>query len=116
MTVPLTLPLLLTATLLTGCASRPSIYQWGSYEEQVYKMYSAPETTSPKDQIAALEADLDKAFAANRPLPPGHHAHLGFLYFQDGQLDRAVASFETEKRLFPESRAYMDRLIARTRP
>lgn len=116
MKVVLTLPLLLAATLLTGCASRPGLYQWGSYEDQVYKMYSAPETTSPKAQIAALEADLEKARAANRPLPPGHHAHLGFLYFQDGQLDRAVASFETEKRLFPESRAYMDHLIARTRP
>ncbi len=116
MKVVLTLPLLLAATLLASCASRPGLYQWGSYEDQVYKMYSAPETASPKEQIAALEADLEKARAANRPLPPGHHAHLGFLYFQDGQLDRAVASFETEKRLFPESRAYMDRLIARTRP
>ena len=33
--------LLLAATLLAGCVARqPLLYQWGSYENQIYAMYS----------------------------------------------------------------------------
>jgi hypothetical protein len=49
-------------------------------------------------------------------VPPGYHAHLGFLYFQVGKPDQALQSLQTEKALFPESTVYMDRLIARIKP
>ncbi len=101
------------AALMTGCAHQQGLYQWGSYEEQIYSMYSDGGKSSPQEQLQKLEGDIEKARAANKPLPPGHHAHLGYLYFQTGKLDQAVAAFETEKLLFPESRPYMDRLIAR---
>lgn len=108
-------PLLLSMLVLacTGCASHASLYQWGSYEDQVYAMYADTGKSSPQEQILKLEADAEQARAANRPLPPGHHAHLGYLYYQSGMTDRALASFDTERRLFPESRPYMERLIAR---
>ena len=107
--------LVLSALLLTACANQSGLYQWGSYEDQIYAMYSSPGKSSPDEQIAALEADGEKARAKNRTPPPGHYAHLGYLYFQTGKPDQAVASFETEKVLFPESSAYMDRLISRIR-
>lgn len=106
---------LLAAMLATGCATQPSLYQWGSYENQVYAMYADGGKTSPQEQIGKLESDVEKARAANRPLPPGFQAHLGYLYFQTGKLDQAIAAFETEKLLFPESRPYMDRLIAQAK-
>lgn len=108
------LPAMLAAMLATGCATQnQGLYQWGSYEDQIYAMYSEGGKVSPQEQIAKLEENLEKARAANRSLPPGYHAHLGYLYFQTGLLDKAAAAFETEKLLFPESRSYMDRLIAR---
>jgi len=76
-------------------------------------MYNTAAKTSPQEQLATLEADGEKALAANRTLPPGYYAHLGYLYFETGNPERAVASFQNEKTLFPESRSYMDRLIAR---
>ena len=109
------LSLAVTAATLTACANQQSLYQWGSYEDQVYAMYSSPGKSSPEEQIAKLEADGEKARAQSRTPPPGHYAHLGYLYFQTGKLDQALASFETEKVLFPESRPYMDRLIGRLR-
>lgn len=113
----ITLPtMLLVAALATGCATQPGLYQWGSYEDQIYAMYADGGKSSPQDQLIKLESDAEKARAANKPLPPGHHAHLGYLYFQTGRLDQAIAAFETEKLLFPESRPYMDRLIARAKP
>jgi len=104
-----------SVVMLTACANQQGLYQWGSYEDQVYAMYSSPGKSSPDEQIAKLEADGEKARAQGRTPPPGHYAHLGYLYFQTGKLDQAVASFETEKVLFPESRPYMDRLIGRIR-
>ncbi len=105
--------LVAAAVMMTGCAQQQGLYHWGSYEDQIYAMYSSPGKSSPDEQIAKLEADSEKARAKSRTPPPGHYAHLGYLYFQTGKLDQAVASFETEKVLFPESRPYMDRLIGR---
>lgn len=107
-------PVLMLAAALTGCAG-PRLYQWGSYEEQVYAMYSDSGKISLEEQLQHLEQDYQKARAANRPVPPGYHAHVGYLYFQLGKADQALQSFETEKALFPESAVYMDRLIARIR-
>lgn len=110
----LTLMTLSAVLVLTGCASnQTSLYQWGSYENQIYAMYSDSGKSSPEQQIAELEDDYQKARAANRQLPPGYHAHLGYLYFQTGKADMALQSFNTEKALYPESAQYMDRLIAR---
>jgi len=94
---------------LSGCATRPlPLYQWGSYQTQVYAQYNDPGKVPVEAQIEALEADYQKARAANRPVPPGYHAHLGYLYFQKGQVEQAMQSFQTEKTLFPESATYMD--------
>ena len=106
--------LLLAATALSACAPRkPLLYQWGSYNEQIYAMYHDPGKVPPEQQLQDLERDYQKARAANRPVPPGYHAQVGYLYFQLGKIDQALQSFETEKALFPESTVYMDRLIAR---
>ncbi len=100
--------------LLTGCANQQSsLYQWGNYENQVYAMYSDAGKTSAEEQILKLEADFEKAKAANKSVPPGYHAHLGFLYYQTGKAGMAIQSLNAEKALFPESSIYMDRLIAR---
>ena len=103
------------AVFCTACAiQKPQqIYYWGSYEQQIYAMYSAPGKSSPEQQLEKLEADYQKARAANKPVPPGYNAQVGFLYFQLGKTDQALKSFETEVALFPESKIYMDRLIER---
>ncbi len=105
--------ILLAATVLVGCAGKPLLYEWGSYEEQIYAMYSDTGKAPIEKQLEDLESDYQKARAADRPVPPGYHAHVGYLYFQLGKVDQAVQSFVTEKTLFPESTVYMDRLIAR---
>jgi len=104
---------LAAAALLAGCARKPLLYEWGSYEEQVYAMYSDTGKVPVEEQLENLERDYQVARAANKPVPPGYHAHVGYLYFQLGKVDQALQSFETEKTLFPESTIYMDRLIAR---
>ncbi len=102
---------LMCAALLTGCAANTSkqLYHWEGYQQQVYEHFK--NETGPQEQIAALEASLQKARAADRLPPPGFHAHLGMLYAQVGKADQVRQEFETEKTLFPESAPYMDFLM-----
>lgn len=105
---------IVSTSLLTACVSpTPSLYQWGSYEQQVYALYNDPGKAPSEQQIQKLEEDYQKARAINKAVPPGFHAHLGYLYFGVGKLDQARQSFATEKSLFPESAVYMDRILAK---
>ena len=106
--------LFLLASILVGCVHRPpALYQWGSYEDQIYAMYTDPGKVPLEGQLHALESDYQSMRDSSTSAPPGFHAHLGYLYFQTGNLDQALQSFQTEKSLFPESTVFMDRLIAR---
>jgi hypothetical protein len=98
--------------LLTGCAA-PGLYSWGHYEAVVYATYAKPGAVPPERQIELLEQDYQKARSENKPVPPGFHAHLGYLYYQLGRLEEARREFETEKARFPESVVFIDRLLAR---
>lgn len=103
------------ASLLTGCAA-PTTYYWGHYEDQVYTMYSTPDKATAEMQVLKLEEDYQKARSRNKPVPPGFHAHLGYLYFQLGKADEAKREFQTEKANFPESEVFMNRLLANLEP
>lgn len=96
--------------VLAGCASAPQpLYHWEGYQQQVYERFES--SSSTEEQIAVLEASVQHARAADRPLPPGFHAHLGMLYADIGKLDQVRQQFETEKSLYPESTTYMDFLL-----
>ena len=104
--------LLSLIALFAGCAP-PTKYSWGQYEDLVYDFYAKPGQTPPERQVEKLEEDYQKARSANKPVPPGWHAHLGYLYYELGKTDQAKQQFETEKASFPESAVYMDRLLAK---
>ena len=97
--------------LLAGCGSL-TLYTWGHYEPLIYVSYAAPGKVPPELQVERLEEDYQKARATNKRMPPGWHAHLGYLYYQIGRLDQAAQEFATEKADFPESEVFMDRLLA----
>jgi hypothetical protein len=104
--------LLAALCALNACASR-DVYYWGHYEGLVYDMYAKPGEADPGTQVAQLTEDIDKAHAAGKPVPPGVHAHLGYVYYQQGNLGGAEQEFQTEKTLFPESASFIDGLLQR---
>lgn len=104
---------LCAAAALAGCATPPpTLYTWGSYEEMIYATHAEPGKLSPESQVNILEKDYQQARAANKRMPPGWHAHLGYLYYQLGKPDQAREELITEKAEFPESTAFVDRLLA----
>lgn len=102
--------LLALPLMLAGCKS-PDVYYWGHYQQVVYDQYDKPGKASPEQLSALLEEDLHKAASANKPVPPGFHAQLGYLYALSGKTDQARQQYELEKQQFPESAVFMDRLL-----
>jgi hypothetical protein len=101
------------AATLAGCAAEPrTLYTWGSYEQLIYDTHASPGKVAPQQQVEILEKDYQQARAANQRMPPGWHAHLGYLYYQLGKADQARQELLTEKAEFPESAVFMDRLLA----
>lgn len=97
---------------LVGCAAGPQpLYSWGSYTQQTYLMYNAPEKAMPNAQITKLEAEIEKAKGKNLAVPPGLYAHLGLLYLQENNAQKATEYFQLERQVYPESTVLMDRLL-----
>ena len=110
-TLPVFVFAFMFVALLSGCATAPpTLYQWESYEAQVYAHLKGE---SPEAQIEAMERDLEKIRAGGKTPPPGFYAHLGLLYVESGNDAKAVDCFETEKRRFPESAAFMNFLLGK---
>ena len=76
-------------------------------------MYLKPGNTSLTDQILQMEEQIEQADAEGKPVPPGLHAHLGYLYANDGDDEAAVIHFQREKEEFPESTDFIDGILQR---
>ena len=101
------------ALLAAGCATpAPNRYAWGSYEDLIYVAAVKPGTLPPEAQIEQLEKDRLAARATHQRLPPGWHAHVGYLYYQTGRADLAREELLAEKTEFPEAATFVDRLLA----
>lgn len=100
---------ILTLALLAGCAPQ-SKYAWGGYDSSLYDYYKTPAqaesfTASLQDTIASADANAQR-------VGPGIHAEYGYMLMLQGKKTEAVASYEREKKAWPESTRFMDLMIA----
>lgn len=94
-------------------ACQTTLYDWGTYEASVFKMYSSREDFSAAGEVDRLQKEVERSRKHNRLLPPGKMAHLGYLYLLTGDSENARRCFESEKELFSESEHFMDFLLAK---
>ena len=112
-TVRITLVCVAALAFLSACASKPPLYQWGAYEDLIYDMYAKPGKAEPGVQIVKLTEDIERAHAEGKRVPPGVHAHLGYMYYTQGNAAAAAQEFATERELFPEAGTFIDGMLAR---
>lgn len=101
--------LLVCGLLLTGCATRNSMYQWGGYDAMLFQSYKNPEKAVEFRQ--GLELHITKMEQSQQKTAPGLYAELGTLYLQAGDSTKAVAMYTKERDAWPESKGLMDTLI-----
>ncbi|WP_088280220.1 DUF4810 domain-containing protein [Ideonella sp. A 288] len=98
---------------LSACATPTKpIYQWGGYQSALYN-YLKGNVSDPGAQIQQLEAQAQRTLEAGAATPPGLHGHLALLYSKVGDDANALRHLEAERKLFPESAAYIDFLLKR---
>jgi hypothetical protein len=76
-------------------------------------MYVLGDESDPASQTAILEEDISRSQAEGKRVAPGVHAHLGFLYYSQGDVPAAREQFLNERKLFPESATFIDGIIKR---
>lgn len=103
-------PLLGAAVLaLSGCAAQP-LYQWGRYDELLYRSYK--DAAQVETLRTRLEAHLTALQTSRATVPPGLYADLGTLYLQKGDATMARAYYVKERDARPESRVLMESMIS----
>lgn len=98
---------------LASCGGTRSLYAWGEYEESVFTVCAQPDAIDVGREVERLVQLVKASAEAKVDVAPGVHAHLGYLYSLQGDLDTATAAFLSEKELYPESTVFIDGLLAR---
>lgn len=115
--IPPLLSLVTVAALLSACdpgPKKPTLdYRWGAYEGLVYDMYANPGKATPVLQIERLAAQIEQTRSRGEPVPPGVHAHLGYMQYISGNIDAALIEFDEERAAYPESATFIDGISRR---
>ncbi len=102
------------AALLLACSCQsPSRYGFEGYRPSVFAVTANEDEADIDAAIAQLNETVERTLMDDRIVPPGMHAHIGFLYALRGDIDTAVAAFESEKELYPESTVFIDGMLRR---
>ena len=99
--------------MLSGCAQQnPPLYMWEKFPRQQYDLLLGDDSDLGK-QIETMEEHSRKAREKSAALPPGFRGHLGMLHLNSGNPSRAKELWEEEMAVFPESSAFMKKLLLR---
>ena len=102
------------AIFFAGCANT-DYYYWGNYEKVIYRALVTPDKANTTELIALLNEDIQLAENKGKPIPPGEHAQLGYVYSVVGNYDAAFSEFDKEYNLYPDSQVFLIGVEVRTK-
>jgi hypothetical protein len=103
-----TLVLLFVLSCSMGCAT-PSKYEWGNYNNDLYKYYDR--SINQEELITNLQLVIQKGEVQGNVVPPGMYAEYAYLLYETGHFNEAVGFFQKEYDRWPESRVLMVKMI-----
>lgn len=99
--------------LASGCTTVTAAgYYWGNYSKTLYGYAKTPSDQTLTAHVHELERIVAESEKRGLRVPPGIHAELGYLKARGGDASLATAHYESEVRLYPEARPFLDRLAA----
>ena len=105
---------LLLALVLTNAGCVQKQFYWGTYEDS---LFSRQQHAGPDGETGAatmLVSTINEAQSnPNSRIGPGIHADYGYLLLKQGNTDEAIAQFQREASLYPESKPLMDSIVTR---
>lgn len=102
-----------------GCATQTVTaagYYWGDYSKTLYQYTKAPSEQTLAAHADELERVIEESAERGLRVPPGIHAELGYIRANQGNDALAMAHYQSEMRLYPESRLFLERLTAQAKP
>jgi len=107
----LVLSAVVTALILSGCATNDKLYDYGDYTETYYDLKKETTEENIVEWKEELESIRNDSQDDKKRVPPGISANLGYLSLQQQNYAKAIEYFSYEKSIYPESTAFMNRLI-----
>ncbi len=107
--------LLLTLVLsLSSCGTKErSLYSWDNYEKLTYNYYKSPDPNLEVKMMKMYDKIIDRQKGLRGVVPPGMCAEYGVILVNTGKTERGMKLLEKEMELYPESKAYVKRIIKR---
>jgi hypothetical protein len=101
------------AFLLSACSGQPKpLYNYEDYSDSYYGAKKNMTQESALVLQKSMENAIERASeSSSGRVAPGMYANLGYMYLKDGKSKEAIANFEKEKALYPESTRFMERMI-----
>lgn len=99
------------AFISTSCNSTQNLYSWYNYEDATYQ-YSKKQT----EELQAKVLEQYKKITENQKgvrgvVPPGMYAEYGYLLCKSGKKTEGLGFLKKEIELYPESKAFISRII-----
>lgn len=104
--------ILAVGIISASCSTTSERFHWGTYEQALYIYAKKPDQGLVYEK--ALVSAIDVGRKTNR-VAPGLLAELGYMYLERGDASLAIPLFEEEMSLFPESRAFLNNVVARAK-
>jgi len=95
------------ALMVSGCVQTK--YAWKGYDDKLYSYYKTP---AESDQFMEGLYEIIQAGEPENRVPPGIYAEYGFTLYERGKFADAVVWYKKESDKWPESKFFMDKMIA----
>jgi len=88
------------------------LYVYGDYSSRYYTLKKEPSPTSAIELQKSIQRAIKNVNGSSSGrVAPGMYANLGYLYLKNGKTDKAIANFQKEKEIYPESIYFMNKMI-----
>lgn len=98
---------------MSSCTTSKSLYSWYQYDDATHAFTKNQTEESEKALVDNFDKIINHQRGTRKVVPPGIYAERGYYFLKSGKTTEALDYFNKEKKLYPESAVFMDRIIKR---